>query len=329
MKKSDTILFKCVIFSAILFAISVFFSPERANSPKAIDSAILNQKYKNEIKKIEIEIQNENGDREKIEIAKYDTFWILCDSERTVVSLADSKIADSLLKNAINIRKMYTVSDRIADSDVFLTNERSENSISFFISDERLVSKVYFGSEDSLKNRIYLRSHSSNTIFECENDFHQFLAADTNYWSEGKIVPEIERPVQIIFETVSETASLAKRIIDEKSAHFSSKAHTLLSLRHGEIHAGDFIDRNVQSLQKVAFLSVFDGNGRAARIEFFKRESEHFSEEDEREISYFYKKAVTPSHIDSQETSFAFFSEYAVYEISEWTFTRIFDLFLP
>ena len=43
--------------------------------------------------------------------------------------------------------------------------------------------------------------------------------------------------------------------------------------------------------------------------------------------SYYYKKSVSPSQIDSQETAFAFYSENAVYEISSWTYERIKSVF--
>ena len=315
MKKIDRLLLKLLAASAILFLFSLVFSNKGKSAQKSVESAILNQKYKNEVAEIEI------TGSENITLAQHGDFWLLTKKDESTNSefctLADKKIINSLIENAIKIRKMYTISDRTADYDSLGLGEKNATTLTFLKNDGTLFTKVYFGHADSLKNRIFIRSERSKTAYECENDFQQYLTTKTNYWSEGEILPEVKNPVQITLETHatrkadegSEVSAQKTLVLDEKSDNFTSKAHALLSLRHGTI------------LSEEVELTAQDGNGRIAQITFFEKTENAFGEEAEQ--SYFYTKSVTPSEIDSAETRFAFYSERAAYEISAWTFSRI------
>ena len=177
-----------------------------------------------------------------------------------------------------------------------------------------MYTKVHFGHSDSLKNRIYIRSEGSKTVYECENDFQQYLTAETNYWSEGKIIPEIKNPVQITVKMNESSIGQPSKTItlDEKSASFSIKSKALLSLRHGQIWS----ETTISSENYISTLTVQDGSGRLAKLDFFKIQKG----DDE---SYFYRKSIQPSPVDSQQNTFAFYSEKAAYEISAWTYEKI------
>ncbi|WP_294429981.1 DUF4340 domain-containing protein [uncultured Treponema sp.] len=320
MKKIDCILLKILPVSIILFALSLVFSPERANSQKAEESAVLNQKYRNEVRKIVISRKNADSTDELLEMTRHGDFYLLSDMDSKITCLANSKLISSLLENAVKIRKFYRLSQKSSDAEKFLTDESSSIVVSFYASGEEPVSKIYFGAEDALKNRIYLRSHKSNVVYECENDFHQYLNTELDYWAEGKIFAEAENPVQIGFEILSENEKLPEtKKIDEKSGDFQKKSAYLLELRHGKI-----VDMIPSSAKKISVLSVYSGNGRISRLDFYEVKNGMGEEEQE---SYFYTKSVIPSQIDGQENSFAFYSENAVYEVSAWTFGRICDLF--
>ena len=321
MKKIDLILLKILAASLLLYLISLVFSPERANSQKSIESAILNQKYKNDIQKILLKKNDENDATKEIEITKHGDFYLLSESESNINCLADSKIIASLLENAVKIRKFYKISQKSSDSALFLTDEKSAFSIAFYADSDNAVSQVFFGAEDSLKNRIYLRSKNSNAVYECENDFHQYLTIEKKYWAEGKIFAESGSPVQIDFEKLNQNGIPSEILkIDDKSEDFQKKSEYLLSLRHGNI-----TDEVPLGFQKVTVLKLQDGNGRIVKIEFFQS-AENTGEGDSN--SYYYIKSVIPSPIDAQSTAFAFYSENAVYEISAWTYGKIRDLFL-
>ena len=322
MKKIDRLLLKLLAASAILFLFSLAFSNKGKSAQKSVESAILNQKYKNEVAEIEITEKDEAGS-ESITLAQHGDLWLLTKKDESTNSefctLADKKIINSLIENAIKIRKVYTISDRTADYDSLGLGEKNATTLTFRKNDGTLFTKVHFGHADSLKNRIFIRSERSKTAYECENDFQQYLTTKTNYWSEGEIFSEIKNPAKItlILNEGSEASAQKTLVLDEKSDNFTSKAHALLSLRHGTILSEEVTTNAI----KIAELTAQDGNGRIARIAFFEKTENAFGEEAEQ--SYFYTKSVTPSEIDSAETRFAFYSEHAAYEISAWTFVRI------
>lgn len=315
MKNLDKILIKFLILSLILFVFSLFFSKNGKNTPKAIDSAILNPKHSSEISQIEINVPyQEDG---SIIFKKQGDFWLLekdLPSGEKIISQADSAIIESFIKNSSKIRKLYKVSDKSSDYESFSVSENSGIAVSFTGNNSKMYTKVHFGHSDSLKNRIYFRSEASKITYECENDFQQYLTAETNYWSEGKIIPEIKNPVQITVKMNESSVGQPSKTItlDEKSASFSIKSKALLSLRHGQIWS----ETTINSENYISTLTVQDGSGRLAKLDFFKIQKG----DDE---SYFYRKSIQPSPVDSQENIFALYSEKAAYEISAWTYEKI------
>ena len=315
MKNLDKILIKFLILSLILFVFSLFFSKNGKNTPKAIDSALLNPKHSSEVSQIEINVPNQEDG--SIILKKQGDFWLLekdLASGEKIISQADSAIIESFIKKISEIRKLYKVSDKSSDYESFSVSENSGIAVSFIGNNSKMYTKVHFGHSDSLKNRIYFRSDSSKITYECENDFQQYLTAETNYWSEGKIIPEIKNPVQITVKMNESSIAQSSKMkrLDEKSASFSIKSKALLSLRHGQI----WPETTINSENYISTLSVQDGNGRLAKLDFFKIQNG----DDE---SYFYRKSLQPSPVDSQENIFAFYSEKAAYEISAWTYEKI------
>lgn len=315
MKNLDKILIKFLILSLILFVFSLFFSKNGKNTPKAIDSAILNPRHSSEISQIEINVPyQEDG---SVIFKKQGNFWLLektLVSNEKIISQADSAIIESFIKNSSKIRRLYKVSDKSSDYESFSVSENSGIAVSFTGNNSKMYTKVHFGHSDSLKNRIYFRSGASKITYECENDFQQCLTAETNYWSEGKIIPEIKNPVQITVKMNESSIAQSSKMkqLDEKSPGFVSKSNTLLSLRHGKI----WPETTINSENYISTLTVQDGSGRLAKLDFFKIQKG----DDE---SYFYRKSIQPSPVDSQENIFAFYSEKAAYEISAWTYEKL------
>lgn len=320
MKNLDKILIKFLILSLILFVFSLFFSKNGKNTPKAIDSAILNPRHSSEISQIEINVPYQEVG--SIIFKKQGDFWLLekdLASGQKIISQADSAIIESFIKKTSEIRKLYKVSDTSSDYESFSVSENSGITVLFLGNNNKLYTKVHFGHSDSLKNRIYFRSEASKITYECENDFQQYLTTETNYWSEGKIIPEIKNPVQITVKMNESSIAQSSKMkrLDEKSPGFVSKSKALLSLRHGQI----WPETTINSADYISTLSVQDGSGRIAKLDFFKIQKG----DDE---SYFYRKSLQPSPVDSQENTFAFYSEKAVYEISAWTYEKIIQTIL-
>ncbi len=344
MKKLDKLLLKILIFSLVLFTVSVFFSKKEKNTPKAIESALLNPKYINEVALIEIQSEKSksndfSGLGSSITLKKQGDFWLLSKSEgkgtNEIRTLADKKIVTSLIEKASEIRKLYQISSKESDFDRLGTSENTSTTISFLKNSDNMYTKIHFGHSNPLTNRTFVRSESSKITYETENNLSQYLTTDTNYWSEGRILPEIDNPTEIIFEKFSPTQgtqeSISSSKLNEKTPNFTTKSNTLLSLRHGKIKSEGELSKDQNIVPKpISALTVYDGNGRITRIEFFEEEElsvKNETGEQENSKSYWYKKSIQPSPADSQENAFAFYSENAIYELSGWTYNKISSLF--
>ncbi|MBR1536726.1 MAG: DUF4340 domain-containing protein [Treponema sp.] len=294
MKKLNILLLKIFLLSLLFFIFSLVFSTEERSKQKADESALLNPGHKNKVGFIEITKASEN---EAISLKKQGDFWLLIKKtdggQNQTCTYAEAKIVNSLLENAAKIRKIYKISGNQKDFERLKLSQNNSVSINFQKNDGEAFSRLYFGEENSLKNRIYFRSGLSENAFETENNFSQYLNCDINYWAAGEIFPEIKNPVNASKE--------------------------ILSLRHGKIleNGEDIVAKG----RAVWTLIVQDGNGRSVKLDFFEKTG--LLESGEAEKSYFYKKTISPSEIDSGENIFAFYSENAVYEISEWTYERL------
>ena len=352
LTKLNKFLLKILLASILIFGLSLIFSRNEKSAPKALESALLNPKYKKEVNIITIQAQEESDSSSEkygsqITLKKQGDFWLFLksteESNEEICAIADSKIVDSLLEKAASLRRIYKITDKEKDYLSLGVSGNAESTLAFSKNNDKLYTKIHFGLSNSLKNRIYFRSEGKKTVYESQNDFEQYLNTDINYWSEGEIIPEITNPVQISLEITESPAfsqeskiqKSGKITLDEKSENFAQKSRSLLSLRHGTIQGENHAD-----LRKISKLILHDGSGRIARIEFFEKMDAFINLAEnplsntvaknlspESTPSYYYKKSVSPSQIDSQETAFAFYSENAVYEISSWTYERIKSIF--
>jgi len=323
LTKLNNFLLKILLASILIFGLSLIFSRNEQSAPKALESALLNPKYKGEVNMITIQAQEESVSTNKkgnsqITLKKQGDFWLFSkfteESNEEICAIADTKIVDSLLEKAASLRSLYKITDREKDYLSLGLSENAESTLSFSKNNDKLYTKIHFGVSNSLKNRIYFRSEASKITYECENDFQQYLTTETNYWSEGKFIPEIKNPVQISFKMNEGSVGQPPKAttLDEKSSSFSTKSKALLSLRHGQIWS----ETTINSENYISTLTVQDGSGRIAKLDFFKMQNGD-------EESYFYRKSLQPSPVDSQQNIFAFYSEKAAYEISAWTYEKI------
>ena len=265
---------------------------------------------------------NKKGNSQ-ITLKKQGDFWLFLksteESNEEICAIADTKIIDSLIEKAASLRSLYKITDKERDYLSLGVSENTGRTLAFSKNNDKLYTKIHFGHSDSLKNRIYFRSEASKITYECENDFQQYLTTETNYWSEGKIIPEIKNPVQITVKMNESSIAQSSKMkrLDEKSPEFVSKSNSLLSLRHGKIWS----ETTINSENYISTLTVQDGSGRLAKLDFFK-----IQKGDDK--SYFYRKSIQPSPVDSQQNIFAFYSEKAAYEISAWTYEKIIQTIL-
>ncbi len=313
MNKTERLLIKFLIPSAIIFTLSLIFPTGKKNAQKTVKSAILNPKYKDDLSEIKITVSNDS-----ILIKKYEDLWLMTkkNGDEETSTLADSAIINSLVEKAIKIQNMYKISDKKSNFDALKVTESNSTSISFIGKDNKLYTKVHFGYKNSLLNRIALRAENSNSVFEAENLFDQYLNCDINYWADGLILNEASNPLYITFS--DEKTDLKT---SETNASFSETKKTLTSLRHGRIlHKGDLKNMSFESK-----LIMQNGDGRIVKIYFYKENASKIrgTKTENDEGSYFYTRSFIPSPLDSKERAEALKKDDALYEISSWTYERI------
>lgn len=285
---------KLIILTSIsffIFLFSIFFSKSEKSSPKSLQTALLNPNYKESVSKITISSKNNS-----IYLEKKSDFWFANNSV-----LVDSKLVETLISNSFKIRDVFKISEN--ESDFEKLELSNLNSVFIEFSDnEKSFSKIYFGISDSLSNRIAFRTEQKTEAYETENNFSQFLTFDLNYWSAGEIFYEIKNPQTIKLTLFNEDNSIQKsKSFNSSDENFSSISHDILSIRHGSIS----LNENKIDLKKIAVLECHDGDGQISIIEILKNKND-----------YFVKNKIKKNLCDN-----------SLYEISEWTFKKITEIF--
>ena len=88
MTKQNKLLFKILLASILIFALSLAFSKKERSMQKSIESAILNPSHKSEVSLIEIE----TGESGSIALNKQGDFWLLStegEKGQTICTIAD------------------------------------------------------------------------------------------------------------------------------------------------------------------------------------------------------------------------------------------------
>ncbi|WP_191016277.1 hypothetical protein [Treponema zioleckii] len=304
VKQINRILYFVCGIGAILFAFAIFLPKNGKSLPKPFKSALLNPQYRNTVDSISIE-----KDGKKIALEKSGEFWLAISDDTTI--LAENKIVDSLLDEATKIRNLYKISAGKTSWEQLSLGEENATKITFAKKSDRVYTKSYFGVQNSITNRLALRTITTDSAYETENSFQQFLTTDINYWGIGEIFTEIENLTQVTLSIEGKTKTLSSDNED-----FGAKSHDLLSLRHGKINS----ESSIGTEPPVASITAQSGNGRYVKIDFYKAS-------DNPEIDYLYTKKVYPSKIDSTEAQFAFNQQKNACEVSNWTFNRIKEIF--
>lgn len=281
---------KLIILTSIsffIFLFSIFFSKSEKSSPKSLQTALLNPNYKESVSKITIGSKNDS-----IFLEKKSDFWFANNSV-----LVDSKLVETLISNSSKIRDIFKISEN--ESDFEKLELSNSNSIFIEFSDnEKSFSKIFFGISDSLSNRIAFRTEQKTESYETENNFSQFLTFDLNYWSAGEIFYEIKNPQTVKLTLFNEDNSVQKtKSFNSSDENFSSVSHNILSIRHGSI----FFNEIKNDAKIIAILECHDGNGKIAIVEILKNNNEYLVRNK--------------------------FSNNLTYEISEWTFKKIIEIF--
>lgn len=223
----------------LLFAASFMPFFNSTNKEKIQKTAILNPKYKNIV---QFSIEKKGGT--SIFFQKVEDKWLgksqnsSMQEEFSNIFPVEKKLVSKFLENCRKVQEFHKISQsqngikKMELSD----NKTSDFSLKFIEPDGKTLCEILFNLKNLRENRIYLRSTSTFSVFELQDEnLTPFLNADADFWADPYIIP------QNIFGTVSENdiQSASLFIQTEKNQELKripqENYRKLLQLHHGHL----------------------------------------------------------------------------------------------
>ncbi len=218
----NKLLIALAAFLAILYFLSFTKSCSSGDRREKIKSALVNQKYINDI--TSFELTDASG---SITIKKEnENFWSVSSSETPDISLAaNPERITNLLNNLTTIRNLYKISDKITKNSTFGLTNGTEFHLRYSTKDS--FHELIFGNQDFSLSSRYLMTEKSTQVYEIDNSLDTYLTTSIQSWAEPYIIS------QSVFGKI--TPHDIQRTSVENQNHLStvSDSQKLLDLRHG------------------------------------------------------------------------------------------------
>lgn len=182
-----------LILLIILAAGLIPFS--RKNSPKAIDTALLNPGNISKIASITIK-DGKTNERSVILQKKNGTLWTGYCPETNVSSLwpCDIRTVVNFVTRLGSVISATQLSDNPESLENWNLDPAGCISVSITGTDGKTLSHILFGKTDPLTNRIAFKTAESNTVWSTADDFSVYLSTDESFWCEPLILPRFMYP---------------------------------------------------------------------------------------------------------------------------------------
>ena len=221
------LIFACILL-VILYSFSVFKKPE-AEQRKALSTALVNPKYRDDISRISIF----NGGK-SLTLDKSLGYWQLLDDENEYIKLAaDSSLVNKMLEELTSVIDVYKVSDKGGKvlKDFGLESAGQEAFIFDFYCAEEKAGEILFGKNDFSQTNRYVKSASSSTVYETKDFIQNYLSTSIQFWSEPFIISQ--NVCGAIKASDIQRVIINNKVYTPSSKDFSSYTSKLLELRHG------------------------------------------------------------------------------------------------
>lgn len=309
-----------VILLSLLYGISFI---KTKNTRKSIKTVLINGKYLNSIKSIEI-TQGEksiNIKKQKKHYLYQPEVWIITNDLNQTIS-ADQQKVNNFIKNLCTVREVYEVAEKIdTENDHFGLLKDSAIHINYEYDDNSF-NEIIIGDKNFAQTGRYLMSGKSVKVYEIDDFLEPYLYTSLLQWADPDIISKNvlkdfkEENIQQI--QIRNRWSLPhNQMVDAgNTKDFSEKVHKLLQFRHSgfaEVEEPDFDEHS-----KAIFLYM--GNKDRINIYFYP-----YKKNIEDNLSY-YVKIMYEEH--NSEEGYA--TRNVLIEsktISKWTYDAINDLF--
>ncbi len=324
------ILSYCIVLLVILIIGSAKNNTDY--SGKTIQSALLNQKYKNTINKIMIKFPlNENDNHADNEYQGYVIPTLVFTKKNTdgneywqgnvngVLFKADTSVLQKFLVSSCKTQDFILLSDDISSWKQFELTDQEAVQISFYESsggNDTLRSDLFFGKSTADYSGVYVRNGKNASVYRIDNVFSPYLSQNIDLWADLSVLPtellnwKIEKESDAMSVSVTQfdknNKSRTVKLYENGSSEYSEYIHTLLSVKGSSIVSLD----DVVSLGINQILSIQMTNQKMQSASVAVFSTGEVSEPDTR----FYTQFKT-----DKETSYP---DYFI-EISSWTYKNL------
>jgi hypothetical protein len=313
MNKTEKILFVVsLFFTAGIFSVTILNRKIKQTQP--IEMVLLKAEA-DSVNRIEIK----KGSAPASIIQREGDLWFCLSDDATVRACANKIMIYNLISEFKKNRKLYTISYSNNSWESLDLTEKQSSVITMYGNNFNMCTKLYIGKQIPLTNGIAIRSDKNIKSFETTDDFSVFLSKDINFWLDPFILAglDVSPENSITVLAWNDTTSLNHHL-HEGDLNFPAAAQLLPELRHGA-----FRDENILFHDFFSELTIETGNGRILKISFYPEKNTA----DPDITTYLAKSSFIPSPVDSGSTKKVLLELHPCFEISEWTFDKIKNLF--
>lgn len=320
----NKLLIALTAFLAISYFLSFTKSCSSGDRREKIKSALVNQKYLENISFITL--QDASG---ALELNNYKGFWTLqrlsdytSSQLQTTPSIPLSpERVNNFLNELTNIRNLYKISDKITKNSSLGLNSGTEFHITYAIPDSKGDTEGFreliFGNQDFSLSARYLMTGESTQVYEIDDSMDIYLTTSIQSWAEPYIISRATQNIQssdIQSLTVTQKEADGRTSIKKISAD-KADLEKLLELRHGGLPEISEILLSAESdgRQPDTEIEIENGNKSKIILEIFSLSGE--------ESSFVVKVRYFKPDADA-----AFYTSYS--KISAWTYNKIKEITL-
>lgn len=299
MKKSNMIPAVTAALLMVMYAVSFIPAVKRRNAEKSILSALMNKKYEDSVREIQI------AERESsIRLYKQNESGIWKGSLHESIFPVDNTVIFRFIQHLTNTRNMYKISDRQTEWPLLGVDDAAATTV-LYKNNVNMSTKLYFGRQNFLKTRRYLRTDNSLSVYEIDSDIDTYLTPSLSVWMDPYIIPQNVNGR--IAQGDIQRITAGGTYYSSKDTDFEKKCAGLLELRHGEL------SESVQNEKTAYAIKIEDGDGFTTTIHVYG------NGEEGKILSYSFSNEITGRTYDYK---------YSVL-VSSWTFNKMTELFPP
>lgn len=277
------------------------------NKRTVLKSALVNPKYRQEIKQFEL---LQNG--AYLSFFKENGLWFVTNSDNYVAETsgkipADSKTIENFLSELTKTRNLYKISDKISKNNTFGLTTPDAFCMNYHTQD--YIYQLFFGNLDFSKTLRYFMTGTNLSVYQIDSGIEPYLTVKPAFWADQHIIsaellPGL-KPADIQRIVISEKVPEVKTVIyTPESKEWNACTEALLELRHGGFpEAFDPDSLQIENWQELYEIKIDTGNKSQIIISCFSN-----SEANELNVNY----------LLSDEKTFSF-----NFKISRWTWNRL------